>query len=107
MRENCRDWNVPAVSTLVRTATSSNLPTLVINAQYDAHTAASFGAYAAKTLPNSTVVTIPNVAHVAFASPSTAANACAYAIARCFFDTLNKADTSYVGRVPATSFVIK
>lgn len=107
MRENCRDWNVPAVSPLVRTATRSDLPTLVINAQYDAQTAASFGAYVAKTLPNSTVVTIPNVAHVAFGSPSTAANECAYAITRSFFDVLNKADTSCVGRVPATSFVIK
>lgn len=106
MRENCRDWNVPAVSPLVRTATRSTLPTLVINAQYDAQTAASFGAYVAKTLPNSTVVTIPNVAHVAFGSPSTAANACAYAITRSFFDAPHKADTSCVGRVPATNFVI-
>ena len=86
MRENCRDWNVSAVSPLVRTVTRSSLPTLVINAQYDAQTGASFGAYVAKTLPNSTVVTIPNVAHVAFGSPSTAANACAYAITRSFFD---------------------
>ncbi|HLY03238.1 MAG TPA: alpha/beta fold hydrolase [Candidatus Cybelea sp.] len=107
MRENCRDWGVPAVSPLVRSATRSNLPTLVINAQYDAQTAASFGAYVAKTLPNSIVVTIPNVAHVAFGSPSTAANECAYAIARSFFDALNKADTSCVGRVPPTGFVIK
>jgi pimeloyl-ACP methyl ester carboxylesterase len=106
MRENCRDWDVPAVSPLVRTVRRSNLPTLVINAQYDAQTAASFGAYVAKTLPNSAVVTIPNVAHVAFGSPSKAANACAYAITRSFFDAL-KADTSCVGRVPATRFVIR
>ena len=80
------------------------LTTLVINAQYDAQTAASFGAYVAKTLPNSTVVTIPNVAHVAFGSPSAAANACAYAIARSFFDAPNKADTSCVRNVPPTKF---
>ena len=107
MRENCRDWGVPPVSPLVRTATRSTVPTLVISAQYDAQTAASFGAYVAKTLPNSTLVTIPNVAHVAFGSPSTAANACAYAIARSFFDAPHKADTSCIGRVPATSFVIR
>ncbi len=106
MRENCRAWDVPAVSPVVRAATTSKIPTLVINAQYDAQTAASFGAYVAKTLPNSTVVTIPNVAHVAFGSPSKAANACAYAIARSFFDAL-KADTSCVGRVPATSFALR
>jgi len=107
MRENCRDWGVLPLAPLVRTATRSNLPTLVINAQYDAQTAASFGAYVARTLPNSTVVTIPNVAHVAFGSPSTAANECAYAITRSFFDAPNKADTSCIGRVPATSFVIR
>lgn len=107
LRENCRDWNVPAVSSLVRMVTKSAVPALVINAQYDAQTAASFGAYVAKTLPNSTVVTIPNVAHVAFGSPSAAANACAYAIARSFFNAPNKADTSCVGKVPATRFVIQ
>ena len=106
MRENCRDWNVPAVSPSVRSVTKSAIPTLVINAQYDAQTAASFGAYVAKTLPNSTVVTIRNVAHVAFGSPSAAANACAYAIARSFFNAL-KADTSCVAGVPATNFEIR
>jgi pimeloyl-ACP methyl ester carboxylesterase len=106
MRQNCRDWNVPPVSSSVRAVTRSNIPTLVISAQYDAQTAASFGAYAARTLPNSTVVTIPNVAHVAFGSPSPSANACAYLVARSFFDLLNRADTSCVGKVPATKFVI-
>jgi pimeloyl-ACP methyl ester carboxylesterase len=106
MRENCRDWNVSAVSSSVRAATRSNIPTLVISAQYDAQTAASFGAYVARTLPNSTVVTIPNVAHVAFGSPSPAANECAYVVVRSFFDRLNGADTSCVGKVPATKFLI-
>ena len=106
MRENCRAWNVPKVSASVRAATVSSIPTLVISAQYDAQTGPSFGDYVARTLPNSTVVTIPNVAHVAFGSPSTAANACAYAIARSFFDRLTRADTSCIRRVPATSFEI-
>ncbi len=106
MRENCRDWNVPAVSPLVRAVTRSSIPTLVISAQYDAQTAPSFGPYVARTLTNATVVTIPNVAHVAFGSPSAAANACAYKIVRSFFDLLNRADTSCVRRVPATNFVI-
>ena len=104
MRENCRDWNVPAVSPLVRAATQSRLPVLVINSQYDAQTAASFGSYVAKNLPNSVVVTIPNVAHVAFGSPSAGANACAYAITRSFFAVPAKADTSCVRNVPPTKF---
>ena len=106
MRQNCRDWNVPSVSSVVRQATSSAIPALVISAQYDGQTAASFGAYVARTLPNSVVVTIPNVAHVAFGSPSPPANACAYAITRSFFDTLKRADVSCIGKVPPTKFVI-
>lgn len=106
MRENCRDWNVPAVSPTVRAVTRTRIPTLVISAQYDAQTAASFGAYVARTLSNATVVTIPNVAHVAFGSPSPAANACAFAIVRSFFDRLNRADTRCIRKVPPTKFVI-
>jgi pimeloyl-ACP methyl ester carboxylesterase len=104
MRPNCRAFNLPPVSATVRSATRSSIPTLVVNAQYDAQTAASFGAYVAKTLSNSTVVTIPNVAHVAFGSPSEAANACAFAIAASFFDDPKDADTSCVKRVPPTKF---
>jgi pimeloyl-ACP methyl ester carboxylesterase len=107
MRQNCRDWNVPAVSKLVRNNPRSSIPVLVVNSQYDAQTAASFGAYVARTLSSSTVVTIPNIAHVAFGSPSAAANACAFAIAQSFFDVQNKVDTSCVRRVPPTKFELK
>lgn len=107
MRESCRDWDVPNAPPSVREVTRSTIPTLVINSQYDAQTAASFGADVAKTLPNSTVVTIPSIAHVAFGSPSEAANRCAYDIARSFFDLLNKADTSCIGKVPPTNFALK
>lgn len=106
MRQNCAVWNVPSVSPQVREVTRSKIPTLVVSAQYDAQTAASFGAYVARTLPNATVVTIPNVAHVAFGSPSAKANACAFEIARGFFDVLNRVDTSCITRVPPTKFKI-
>jgi hypothetical protein len=75
-------------------------------AQYDAQTAPSFGPYVARTLTNATVVTIPNFAHVAFGSPSAAANACAYKIVRSFFEVLNRADTSCITLVPATNFAV-
>ncbi len=106
MRQNCRVWNVPKVSSRVRDVTHNEIPTLVISAQYDAQTAASFGPYVARTLRNATVVTIPNVAHVAFGSPSAAANACAYAIVRSFFDVLNRVNTGCIKNVPPTKFVI-
>lgn len=107
MRENCRVWNVPAAAAVVRAATKSNVPALVINSQYDGQTAASFGSYVARNLTHSTVVTIPNVAHVAFGSPSATANACAWAIARSFFDVLNRVNTGCIRRVPPTKFELR
>ena len=106
MRQNCAVWNVPSVSPQVRDVTRSSIPTLVVSAQYDAQTAASFGPYVARTLKNAVVVTIPNVAHVAFGSPSAEANKCAFAIARSFFDVLTRADTSCIAKVPPTKFKI-
>ena len=106
LRQNCRAWNISKVAAVVRSVTQTSIPTLVINAQYDGQTAASFGAYVARTLSNSVVVTIPNVAHVAFGSPSTNANNCAYAIARSFFNVLKRADTRCVRSVPPTNFIV-
>lgn len=105
VRQNCRVWNVPEVSPEVRGVTRSNIPTLVLSAQYDGQTAKSFGAYVARTLRNATVVTIPNVAHITIGSPS-AANACARAIARSFFDVPNRVNTNCIGKIPPTKFVI-
>jgi len=106
LHENCAVWPVPRAPKSVRDVVRSDIPTLVVNAQYDAQTAPSNGAMVAKTLPNAVVVTVPNVAHVAFASPSPAANACAQKIARAFFNDLGKVDTSCVASVPPTDFVI-
>jgi hypothetical protein len=106
MRQNCAAWDVPPVDRSVRDVTTSSIPSLVISAQYDGQTAAAFGPLVAQTLSSSTVVTIPNVAHVAFGSPSPAANACAWSIVRSFFDTPAAADTSCVAQVPPTDFVI-
>jgi pimeloyl-ACP methyl ester carboxylesterase len=106
MRSNCAVWHVPPVSSAIRDITASSIPTLVISAQYDAQTAPSFGPLVARTLTNATVVEIPNVAHVAFGSPSPDANACAHSIVRDFFAVLNEVDTSCTTRVPPTDFVI-
>ena len=43
MRSNCDAWNVSPVAPVIRDVTESNIPTLVISAQYDAQTAPSFG----------------------------------------------------------------
>ncbi len=106
MRQTCDVWNVPPLDRSIRDMTQSSIPTLVISAQYDSQTAPSFGPLVARTLKNATVVEIPNVAHVAFGSPSPDANACAHKIARDFFEVLNAVDTSCVAQVPPTDFVI-
>jgi pimeloyl-ACP methyl ester carboxylesterase len=106
MRRNCSVWSVPRVAPEVRDVTRSSIPTLVVNSQYDAQTAASFGSLVARTLRNATVVTIPNVAHVAYGSPSPAANACAHAIVRSYFDVLGRVDTSCIKSIPPTKFRI-
>jgi TAP-like protein len=59
VRPNCRVWDVPRAPASIRAITRSTIPTLAMSAQYDAQTGASFGPYVARTLPNSTVVTIP------------------------------------------------
>jgi pimeloyl-ACP methyl ester carboxylesterase len=106
MRQFCRVWNIPPAPPSVRDVTSSTIPTLVVSAQYDGQTAPSFGPLVARTLPNATTVTIPNVAHVAFGSPSSAANECAWTLARSFFDALNQVDTSCTKAIPPTKWVI-
>jgi pimeloyl-ACP methyl ester carboxylesterase len=106
LRANCDVWKVPPVDRSIRDVTQSSIPTLVIASQYDAQTAPSFAPLVARTLPNATVVEIPNVAHVAVGSPSPAANQCAQAIVRDFFEVLNAVDTSCTTRVPPTDFVI-
>ena len=106
MRSNCGVWNVPPGSPSIRDVTVSGIPTLVISSQYDAQTAPSFGPLVARTLTSATVVEIPDVAHVAFASPSPKANECAHSIVRDFFEVLNGVDTSCTTTVPPTEFVI-
>lgn len=106
MRQNCRAWDVPPVSDKVRAVTKSEIPTLVVNAQYDGQTAASFGPLVARTLPNSTVVTIPNVAHVAFASPSKEANECTHKIVHSFLEKLSGPNTDCIKDVKPTEFEI-
>lgn len=106
MRSNCAVWNVPPVASSVRDVTASAIPTLVMSAQYDAQTAPSFGPLVAQTLPNATVVELPNIAHVAVGSPSPVAKACAQQIVRDYFEVLGDVDTSCIATVPPTDFVI-
>ena len=63
MTEDCQVWNVPAASGTVRQVTVSSIPTLVLNGSFDGKSAPQWGIYAAGTLKNSTVVTVPSSGH--------------------------------------------
>ncbi|MEU6281057.1 alpha/beta fold hydrolase [Streptomyces sp. NPDC047028] len=79
---DCRAWDVPAAPPSVRDVTRSDIPTLVVSGGFDAQTAPSNGPYVARTLRRSIALTVPYVAHVAYAE-----SPCAQTITTSFFDT--------------------
>ncbi|MDD9380195.1 alpha/beta hydrolase [Streptomyces sp. ZAF1911] len=101
LRPDCDVWNVPAAPASIRDVTRSDIPTLAISGGFDAQTAASNGAYVARTLPNATVVTIPYEAHVVFA-----ASKCAQDITVSFFDNPKAPNTDCVKDLKPPTFEI-
>lgn len=98
-RENCRIWNVPKQPAIQRTVTTSSIPTLVASGGFDAKTGAQWGVVAARTLPNSTVITIPGVGHGAVIfSP------CGISVMHSFFNAPNAPDTRCVAKVKLAPF---
>ncbi|MFJ9773109.1 alpha/beta fold hydrolase [Kitasatospora sp. NPDC101157] len=98
---DCRAWHVPAADASVRDVTRSDIPTLVLSGGFDAQTAPSSGAYAARTLSRSTELTIPYVAHVVFAD-----SPCAQSITRSFFNTPTAPDKGCLAGLKPPAFEI-
>ncbi|WP_406419694.1 alpha/beta fold hydrolase [Streptomyces sp. NBC_01614] len=101
LHADCRAWDVPPAPRSIRKVTRSSIPTLVMSAGFDAQTGASNGAYAARTLSRSTVVTVPYVAHVAFAE-----SPCARAITVSFFNSPNAPNRSCLAGLQPPRFEI-
>ncbi|MEV6732807.1 alpha/beta fold hydrolase [Streptomyces sp. NPDC051364] len=101
LRPDCDVWNVPAAPRSIRDVTKSDIPTLAISGGFDAQTAAANGPYVARTLPRATVVTVPYVAHVVFATSK-----CAQAIAVSFFDTPTAPNTDCLKDLKPPKFEI-
>ncbi|QEV03102.1 alpha/beta fold hydrolase [Streptomyces viridifaciens] len=101
LHPDCRAWDVPAADDSVRDVTYSDIPTLVLSGGFDAQTAPSSGAYAARTLSRSTALTIPYVAHVVFAD-----SPCAQSITRSFFDTPTAPDKGCLAGLKPPPFEI-
>ncbi|MFF9646122.1 alpha/beta fold hydrolase [Kitasatospora aureofaciens] len=101
LHPDCRSWDVPAADDPVRDVTYSDIPTLVLSGGFDAQTAPSSGAYAARTLSRSMALTIPYVAHVVFAD-----SPCAQSITRSFFDTPTAPDKGCLAGLKPPAFEI-
>ncbi|MFD8706075.1 alpha/beta fold hydrolase [Kitasatospora sp. NPDC059648] len=101
LHADCRAWDVPAANDSVRDVTRSDIPALVLSGGFDAQTAPSNGAYAARTLSRSTELTIPYAAHVVFAD-----SPCAQSITRSFFSTPTAPDKGCLAGLKPPAFEI-
>jgi pimeloyl-ACP methyl ester carboxylesterase len=70
MHGDCGVWNVPPQPRVQRATVRSPIPTLLVVGSFDAVTSPRWARVAARTLPNSTLITIPGAGHdTVFASP--------------------------------------
>lgn len=94
IREICGAWNVPKEPQSFRSVTRSDVPTLILNGSYDSQTAPSWGAYVAKTLPNSINLVFPGAAHSVYAEST-----CADGVITSFLDNPSSPNTSCLASV--------
>jgi pimeloyl-ACP methyl ester carboxylesterase len=89
--EDCAVWKVPKAPARQRAATTSRIPTLVISGSFDARTSPRQGQLAAKSLPNSTVVTLTGIGHIVVPK-----SPCAQRVMASFLATPSQPDVSCV-----------
>lgn len=93
VNEDCGEvWDVPPAPPAVRRAPRSTISTLLLSGSFDAVTSLDWAKAAARTLPNSTIVSIPGVGH--YVAPE---SACARAVIASFLADPNAPDTSCAG----------
>jgi pimeloyl-ACP methyl ester carboxylesterase len=101
MTDVCRVWDIPKASASVRSVTRSEIPTLILSGTFDAATGESLAKFAARTLPNSTFVSVPGVGHgVAFASP------CAQRVLASFLSDPDAPKTGCVAKLEPEEFAV-
>jgi pimeloyl-ACP methyl ester carboxylesterase len=92
--KDCGVWNVAKAPPAQRAVTRSTIPTLLLSGSFDAVTPPWTAQIAARTLPNSTVTTIPGVGHDAVAK-----SPCAQRVLVSFLSTPSAPNTSCVARL--------
>lgn len=91
---DCRTWEVPKAPATQRAVTKSTIPTLLVSGTFDAITAPRQARIAARTLPNSTLVTIPGVGH-----DPVAKSPCAQRVMASFLSNPSEPDTGCLARL--------
>lgn len=97
--EDCLIWNFPKTPKALRTATGSDIPTLVVSGTFDAVTPPSTGESAAVPLTNSIVLAFPGVGHAVIQS-----NSCAQEVFASFLNNPGAPDTSCVAVLEPAPF---
>jgi len=97
----CQAWKVRDLAPVLNTPVTSTVPTLVLNGRFDPITPPANGILVARTLANSTVITVPTTAHGAFP----AGGACISQIMGTFVDNpLLKVDTRCIDTIAPLTF---
>ena len=92
--KDCGVWNVPKAPASQRAVTRSTIPTLLLSGSFDTATAPWQAQIAARTLPDSTVATIPGVGHDAVAK-----SRCARRVLASFLSAPSAPNTDCVARL--------
>lgn len=97
--EDCIIWNIPKTPKALRTATGSDIPTLVVSGTFDAVTPPSTGESGAIPLTNSIVLAFPGVGHAVIQS-----NSCAQEVFASFLSDPGAPDTACVAVLTPAPF---
>lgn len=104
MEAICAAWPVRRADPRENEAVHSSVPTLVLAGEHDPITPPVFAEIAARTLPNSTVITFPGVAHGALLSTRT----CPYDISWAFLrDPSGPPDTGCLAEMEEPAWVVR
>ncbi len=97
--DDCRIWDIPKTPKALRTATGSDIPTLVLSGTFDTVTPPSTGQKGALPLTNSIVLAFPGVGHAVIQS-----NSCAQEVFASFLSDPGAPDTSCVAVLTPAPF---
>ncbi|MEO6390441.1 MAG: alpha/beta hydrolase [Pyrinomonadaceae bacterium] len=97
----CAVWKVPAAKPIENQPVKSDIPTLLLGAEYDAYTPPDWGRLAAQTLSRSYFFEIPGVGH----GPGFSSQ-CARTLVAAFFDDPTRAPDSNCVKTPGPRFTL-